>query len=84
MKKIYNSKIDREVMLINPGEYYTSAEDVICTILGSCVSVVLYSNKKHIGGINHFMLPAYLKLFSWKTVSLGDTEYMQWNSLSTA
>ncbi len=58
MKKIYNSKIDREVMLINPGEYYTSAEDVICTILGSCVSVVLYSNKKHIGGINHFMLPA--------------------------
>ena len=58
MKKIYNSKIDREVMLINPGEYYTSSEDVICTILGSCVSVVLYSNKKRIGGINHFMLPA--------------------------
>ena len=45
-------------MHIHPGEYYISAEDAVYTILGSCVSVVLYSNKHKLGGMNHFMLPS--------------------------
>lgn len=58
MKKVYNSKFERDVMHIHPGEYFISTRDVIYTILGSCVSVVLYSAKSKIGGMNHFMLPA--------------------------
>lgn len=29
----------------------------VTTVLGSCVSVCLFDEKMHIGGINHFMLP---------------------------
>ena len=58
MKKIYNSKFDREIMHIHPGEFYVSSGDAIYTILGSCVSVVLYSSRHKTGGMNHFMLPS--------------------------
>ena len=66
MKKIYNSKFDREIMHIHPGEFYISAVDAIYTILGSCVSVVLYSARKKIGGLNHFMLPSTSATFTEK------------------
>ncbi len=66
MKKIYNSKFNREIMHIHPGEYYISSEDAIYTILGSCVSVILYSEKKRIGGMNHFMLPSSSEVFPEK------------------
>jgi chemotaxis protein CheD len=40
------------------GEFYVSdADEVITTILGSCVSACLWDPLKEIGGMNHFMLP---------------------------
>ncbi|MCX7655208.1 MAG: chemotaxis protein CheD [Treponemataceae bacterium] len=46
------------VVVINPGEYLVSEEDVIIsTVLGSCIAVVLYDITLGIGGMNHFMLP---------------------------
>ena len=53
-------------MHIHPGEYYISSEDAIYTILGSCVSVVLYSDRMKIGGMNHFMLPSTSEIFPEK------------------
>ena len=53
-------------MHIHPGEYYISSEDAIYTILGSCVSVVLYSDRQKIGGMNHFMLPSTSEVFPEK------------------
>jgi chemotaxis protein CheD len=42
-----------------PGEYYISdKQEMITTVLGSCVSACIYDEKRHIGGMNHFMLPA--------------------------
>lgn len=35
----------------------SSEPAIISTILGSCVSVVLYSKKAQVGGITHFALP---------------------------
>lgn len=32
---------------------------LVTTILGSCVSVCVFDCKKHIGGINHYMLPLW-------------------------
>lgn len=29
----------------------------IATVLGSCVSIALFDQKQHFGGLNHFMLP---------------------------
>ncbi len=41
-----------------PGEYYvTRNEELIGTVLGSCVSVCLHDPRLRIGGMNHFMLP---------------------------
>lgn len=43
---------------ILPGEYYVSNNnEVISTLLGSCISVCLYDEINGIGGMNHFMLP---------------------------
>ena len=41
-----------------PGEYYvTTQSEMICTVLGSCVSACVRDRVLGIGGMNHFMLP---------------------------
>lgn len=43
---------------ILPGEFYVSKHDeMINTVLGSCVSACIWDYKAGIGGMNHFMLP---------------------------
>lgn len=43
---------------ILPGEYYvTLNEEIITTVLGSCVSACIRDRVFGIGGMNHFMLP---------------------------
>ena len=54
----YNTKFQLELVTIFPGEFHaTGQERVIYTLLGSCISVVLYDPSKKVGGMNHFMLP---------------------------
>ncbi len=44
---------------ILPGEFYvTTYDEVIVTVLGSCVSACVRDRVFSIGGMNHFMLPA--------------------------
>jgi chemotaxis protein CheD len=41
-----------------PGEFYVSAqEEMISTVLGSCISACVRDPQRQIGGMNHFMLP---------------------------
>jgi chemotaxis protein CheD len=41
-----------------PGEFYVSEqEEMVSTVLGSCVSVCIHDPRRGIGGMNHFMLP---------------------------
>lgn len=43
---------------ILPGEYYVTVNDeIIVTVLGSCVSACIRDRVFGIGGMNHFMLP---------------------------
>ncbi|MDH5691880.1 MAG: chemoreceptor glutamine deamidase CheD [Gammaproteobacteria bacterium] len=43
---------------IQPGQYYvTINNELIVTVLGSCVSACIRDKKLGIGGMNHFMLP---------------------------
>ena len=45
---------------ILPGEYYVSNNnEMITTVLGSCISACVYDIKNKIGGMNHFMLPHF-------------------------
>jgi chemotaxis protein CheD len=51
---------DREIVAarITPGEYYVTQEnELITTVLGSCVSACISDKESGIGGMNHFMLP---------------------------
>jgi chemotaxis protein CheD len=41
-----------------PGEFYVSTQDeLVTTVLGSCISACIHDPRRGIGGMNHFMLP---------------------------
>ncbi|BDU62723.1 putative chemoreceptor glutamine deamidase CheD [Candidatus Borrelia fainii] len=52
----FNFKLKRDVTIIVPGEAFVSNDRVISTILGSCVSVVLYDGVRRLIGVNHYVL----------------------------
>jgi len=50
---------ERRSAYLLPGELHASAEPCqIRTILGSCVAICLWDRRLHVGGMNHFLLPA--------------------------
>jgi chemotaxis protein CheD len=52
------SRSGKTIHIIQPGEYHVSTEDdMIGTLLGSCVSVCLFDAGRRVSGMNHFMLP---------------------------
>ena len=54
----FDRQFDTHAAKILPGEYYaTAGNEVIVTVLGSCVSACLRDSEAGIGGMNHFMLP---------------------------
>lgn len=48
------------VVKVAPGEHYVTAarDEMIVTVLGSCVAACIRDPVAHVGGLNHFMLPA--------------------------
>ncbi len=59
----YASRLGKRIRTIQPGEYHVSAEDeMIGTMLGSCVSVCLHDPAAGVSGMNHFMLPGRIVL----------------------
>lgn len=60
---------------ILPGEYYvTHNDELIVTVLGSCVSACIRDAAFGIGGMNHFMLPVG---------SVGGSASHSWNNAAT-
>ncbi|NWJ42381.1 MAG: chemoreceptor glutamine deamidase CheD [Geothrix sp.] len=56
--KYLDRNFNRQAMKILPGEFYATAEDeVIVTVLGSCVAACIMDPIAMVGGMNHFMLP---------------------------
>lgn len=54
----YRRRFDKHITIIQPGEYHVSDEDeMIGTLLGSCVAVCLHDPVRGVSGMNHFMLP---------------------------
>ncbi len=48
------------IVKVSPGEHYVTAarDKMIMTVLGSCVAACIRDPVVHVGGLNHFMLPA--------------------------
>ncbi len=58
VNRYWDPRRDRFVAKILPGEYYVSTQqELIGTVLGSCISACVRDPKSGIGGMNHFMLP---------------------------
>lgn len=58
MRRFWDPSHSRYTVKVLPGEYYVSRQDeMISTVLGSCVSACIYDRRLKIGGMNHFMLP---------------------------
>jgi chemotaxis protein CheD len=58
IKKYYDNVNSCQTAKLLPGEFYaTREEEMITTVLGSCVSACIYDEKHRVGGMNHFMLP---------------------------
>jgi chemotaxis protein CheD len=69
INRFWCRQLNMEMVKILPGEYYvTTSDEIIATVLGSCVSVCIRDVKLGIGGMNHFMLPENNKKDddSWK------------------
>lgn len=57
-RRFYDSAQAAWVVKILPGEFYVTddPEEVLVTVLGSCVSACIRDTAAQIGGMNHFML----------------------------
>jgi chemotaxis protein CheD len=59
VRKMMDKRFNQEVAIIMPGQHFVSRTPMIVyTVLGSCVSVCIRDTVTHVGGMNHFMLPA--------------------------
>lgn len=72
-----SAKYGKDIKIIHPGEYHVSREnEIIGTLLGSCIAVCLIDRKNGVAGMNHFMLPGRITrndLFSDKSAKYGIT-----------
>lgn len=57
IQRRWDHKAERWSAKILPGEYFVTAHDeVITTVLGSCISACMRDPQTGVGGMNHFML----------------------------
>jgi chemotaxis protein CheD len=58
IRRAWDTEQGAPVAKLLPGEYYVTRNDeIIFTVLGSCVSACVRERTLGIGGMNHFMLP---------------------------
>ncbi len=58
IRRFWMPQHDRYGVKVVAGDYYVTKQDeLITTVLGSCVTVCIRDAKAGVGGINHFLLP---------------------------
>jgi chemotaxis protein CheD len=57
-RRVFDSANDKWMVKVFPGEYYITrkTDEMIVTVLGSCVSACIRDPQAGVGGMNHFML----------------------------
>lgn len=58
-RRFFDSASAAWMVKVFPGEFYVTAkaDEVLVTVLGSCVAACIRDTRTGIGGMNHFMLP---------------------------
>ncbi|MGN6461495.1 MAG: chemoreceptor glutamine deamidase CheD [Pseudolabrys sp.] len=69
-RRLYDAQAAAWMVKVFPGEFYATArkDEMLVTVLGSCVSACIRDPFAGVGGMNHFMLPQH-KSGAWG----GDT-----------
>ncbi len=59
VSRFYDRQKQRYIVTVLPGAQYVSSdpEEIVVTVLGSCVAACIWDSQSKIGGLNHFMLP---------------------------
>jgi len=59
VSRFYDRQKQRYIVTVLPGAQYVSSdpEEIVVTVLGSCVAACIWDSQNKIGGLNHFMLP---------------------------
>ncbi len=61
MIKSDHSKYNKPVIMLYPGEWYVTKEDILLiSVSGSCIVVTLYDKYRRIGGLGQFILPGQI------------------------
>jgi chemotaxis protein CheD len=61
--RYWDAHVARWSAKILPGEYYvTRCDEVVSTVLGSCIAACVRDTETGVGGMNHFMLPEDLSV----------------------
>ncbi len=87
LNSYWDNRFNRQAIKLLPGDFVAcQGEEMIVTVLGSCISVCLFETKLKMGGMNHFMLPEAKKKYqllaihvSSRTQTLRDMVLRQWN-----
>ncbi len=59
VKRYWDKTSNSVAVKILPGEYYvTTSDELVVTVLGSCISACIRDPMAKVGGMNHFMLPS--------------------------
>jgi chemotaxis protein CheD len=60
-RRFFDNAASAWMVKVFPGEFYVTrrADEVVLTVLGSCVSACIRDPVLGIGGMNHFMLPSH-------------------------
>lgn len=58
-RRYYDSKLSAHVIKLFSGDWYVSTreDEMLSTILGSCISACIRDPYSRVGGMNHFLLP---------------------------
>ncbi|MBT3437006.1 MAG: chemoreceptor glutamine deamidase CheD [Oceanospirillaceae bacterium] len=79
VKRYWDNAMAISTAKLMPGEVYVSGEDeMIMTVLGSCVSACIRNPRTNIGGMNHFMLPQMGASASMLTLDGTAARYGNW------
>jgi chemotaxis protein CheD len=79
VKRYWDNAMAISSAKLMPGEVYVSREnEMIMTVLGSCVSACIRNPKTNVGGMNHFMLPQKGSGKSILTLDRTEARYGNW------
>jgi len=58
-RRYFDPRFDATIITVAPGEHEITAakDEIVATVLGSCVSVCMRDSHTGVGGLNHFLLP---------------------------